>query len=200
MLRDAGMHVGIIGGGVAGLVAAYELAKQGQDVTVLEKHSRIGGMAGSFCLEDGHQIETYYHFICKPDRAYLEMMRELGIDTQLRWVTTKMGLFYKGGLHTLGDPVSLLRFPGLSWQDKLRFGLATVRAKTDGMSRMGFADVPLGQIRIASVADRERHRASAPGPAPTATTVASAKVSDHSSRCDYHRSGCWSNLCWLWQF
>jgi protoporphyrinogen oxidase len=128
MLRDAGMHVGIIGGGVAGLVAAYELAKQGQDVTVLEKHSRIGGMAGSFCLEDGHQIETYYHFICKPDRAYLEMMRELGIDTQLRWVTTKMGLFYKGGLHTLGDPVSLLRFPGLSWQDKLRFGLATVRA------------------------------------------------------------------------
>ncbi len=40
--------VTIIGSGFSGLSAACYLAKQGYDVTVLEKHSTVGGRARQF--------------------------------------------------------------------------------------------------------------------------------------------------------
>ena len=123
------IHAGIIGGGIAGLVAAYELSKAGVQVTILERDSRLGGLAGSFAIEPGQEIERYYHFICKPDKAYLEMIGELGLNSRLHWVTTEMGLFFNGSLYTLGDPFSLLAFPHLSMGDKIRFGWATALAK-----------------------------------------------------------------------
>ena len=42
------MKVGIIGGGFAGLTAAYELSKRGIAVTVFEADSAVGGLAGTF--------------------------------------------------------------------------------------------------------------------------------------------------------
>jgi protoporphyrinogen oxidase len=51
------VHVGIIGGGVAGLVAAYELCKSGIKVTLFESEATLGGLTGSFSLDDGHEIE-----------------------------------------------------------------------------------------------------------------------------------------------
>jgi protoporphyrinogen oxidase len=123
------MKVGIIGGGVAGLVAGYELSKAGSNVTILEREPRMGGLAGSFAIGPGQEIEKYYHFICKPDQSYLAMLRELGLTSRLRWVTTEMGLFYKGTLCTIGDPLSLMAFPYLSVGDKIRFVWATARTK-----------------------------------------------------------------------
>jgi monoamine oxidase len=46
--RTAGPRVIVIGGGFAGLSAAYELSRAGADVTVLEARSRIGGRVISF--------------------------------------------------------------------------------------------------------------------------------------------------------
>lgn len=123
------MKVGIIGGGVAGLVAGYELSKAGVQVTLLERDERMGGLAGSFVAEPGQEIEKYYHFICKPDKAYLDVIRELGISSRLRWAVTEMGVFYHGTLHTIGDPASLLAFPHLSVADKIRFGWSTLMIK-----------------------------------------------------------------------
>ena len=42
-----GIKVAILGAGIAGLVAAYELRKAGYDVTVLEARDRPGGRAWS---------------------------------------------------------------------------------------------------------------------------------------------------------
>ncbi len=125
-------RVAVIGGGIAGLVAAYELSRAGLSVTLIERAPRLGGLAGSFEVGDGHSIEKYYHFICKPDRAYFEMQEALGLASRLRWRTTDMGLFYKGMVYTLGDPVSLLAFPHFSLTDKLRFILTTARSKLRG--------------------------------------------------------------------
>jgi protoporphyrinogen oxidase len=59
----AGMRVGIVGGGVVGLVAAYELGKSEAQVTLFEQASRLGGLAVSFPMQDGQWIEKYYHTV-----------------------------------------------------------------------------------------------------------------------------------------
>lgn len=123
------MHVGIIGGGIAGLVAAYEASKGGARVTLFERSPSLGGLANSFQTGDGQWMERYYHFICRPDRPYLRMIKELGLDSQVRIRTTQMGLFYNGALYPIGDPVSLLAFPHLPTRDKLQFAISTLLAK-----------------------------------------------------------------------
>lgn len=123
------MQVAVIGGGIAGLVAARDLATAGAAVTLIERAPRLGGQAGSFELGPGEEIERYYHFICQGDSGYLRMLDELGIAERLHWRTTDMGLFYDGHLYTFGDPLSLLRFPHLRVRDKVRFAVTTASAK-----------------------------------------------------------------------
>lgn len=124
------MKVVIIGGGITGLIAAYTLSKESEVETVLiERKNKLGGLASSFEIQNGHFIERYYHFICKPDNTYFRLMKELGIDKCLHWKTTEMGLFYQGNLYTLGDPISLFRFKHMSLGDKMRFGWAALKAK-----------------------------------------------------------------------
>jgi choline dehydrogenase-like flavoprotein len=52
-MMPAGLRVGIIGGGIAGMVAAYELSKAGAAVTLLERAPRLGGLAGAFEVAPG---------------------------------------------------------------------------------------------------------------------------------------------------
>jgi protoporphyrinogen oxidase len=113
--------VAILGAGPMGLTVAYELLKRGHAVDLYERDDRIGGMTASTEL-DGLRIERYYHFICKPDTPYFEYLRELGIHDKLRWADTRMGFFHEGRLHEWGNPVALLRFPGLDLVSKLRYG------------------------------------------------------------------------------
>ena len=51
-------HVVILGAGLAGLACAYELAKAGERVTVLEREEHVGGMASSF-IEEGVESWSY---------------------------------------------------------------------------------------------------------------------------------------------
>lgn len=115
-------RVAIIGAGAMGLAAAYHAAKAGHAVTVFEVDTIPGGMAAHFDFGD-LSIERYYHFVCKSDHATFDLMNELGIGDKMRWVHTSMGYFVDGRLHEWGNPVALLRFPGLSMVEKLRYGL-----------------------------------------------------------------------------
>lgn len=54
-------RVAVLGGGVAGLACAYELAKAGREVTVIEREPQVGGMASSF-VEDGPDGFWSYDF------------------------------------------------------------------------------------------------------------------------------------------
>jgi len=117
----------ILGAGPMGLAAAYELLKAGWAVDLYERDQRIGGMSASTEI-DGLKIERYYHFICKPDETTFEYLRELGIADKLRWVDTKMGFYYAGRMHEWGNPIALLKFPGLGLVSKLRYGLHALYA------------------------------------------------------------------------
>lgn len=112
----------VIGAGAMGLAAAYEATEQGRTTLVLEAGPVPGGMAAHQDL-DGLSIERYYHFICKTDYDTFGLMQELGIRDRLKWVTTKMGYYTDGKLHSWGNPIALLKYPGLSLFEKLRYGL-----------------------------------------------------------------------------
>ena len=128
MLDGTHRRVAVIGGGVAGLTAAYDLLIGGSDVTLFEREGFLGGLASSFRLDDG-SLERYYHFICLNDRPYFRLLDELGLRDRLRWRLTKMGQFYDGRLYSFGDPWDLLFFSPLSWVERLRFGLNIMAIK-----------------------------------------------------------------------
>jgi protoporphyrinogen oxidase len=115
-------RVVIVGAGVMGLAAAYRAAQDGHHVEVLEAAPAAGGMAGHFDF-DGTSIERFYHFICHADYPTFDLLKELGIADKLRWRSTTMGVFSEGKLHAWGDPVALLRYPGLTLLQKLRYGV-----------------------------------------------------------------------------
>ena len=114
--------VAVIGAGIMGLATAYYLAKKGYKVTVFEKEKEIGGMAVTFNFS-GTEIERFYHFHCTSDYDYFEMLEELGLKEKLHWTSTSMGYWYNKQLQPWGNPVALLKFKGLSFTAKFRYGL-----------------------------------------------------------------------------
>ena len=113
--------IAVIGAGVMGLACAYDLLKSGHEVHIYEADDRIGGMAAHFDFK-GINVERYYHFICKPDEHLFTLLDELDIKDTLKWRDTYMGYYFKGKLHDWGNPIALLKFPGLDLISKLRYG------------------------------------------------------------------------------
>jgi protoporphyrinogen oxidase len=118
----AGQRIAVLGAGPMGLAVAYQLVKDGHQPVIFEADNRVGGMAAAFDF-GGLTIERYYHFHCISDSAFLEILGELGLAGKMHWVETKMGYFYQGKVHPWGNPFALLRFPGLSFVAKFRYGL-----------------------------------------------------------------------------
>ena len=137
------MRLAVIGAGAMGLAAAYQAAKAGHIVTVFEAGPEAGGMAAHFDF-GGLSLERYYHFVCKTDQPTFDLMQELGLGDRMRWRATSMGYFIDGRLHPWGDPVSLLRFPGLDLLSKLRYGAlmfwSTRRARWDALETTSAKD------------------------------------------------------------
>jgi len=116
------LRIGIIGGGYAGLTAAYELQKKGHAVTVLEKYGSWGGQAATLPLL-GSRIEYFYHHLFGSDTHILGLMDELGLGDQLRWIESKVGWFYDGQISDFVTPLDLLRFRPLNLFNRLKLGL-----------------------------------------------------------------------------
>jgi len=115
-------RIAVLGAGPMGLAVAFQLVKDGHKPVVFEADDRVGGMTACFDF-NGLMIERYYHFHCTSDRGFLDMLDELGIAGKMRWTETKMGYFYRGKLNPWGNPLALLKFPGLSLIAKIRYGI-----------------------------------------------------------------------------
>ena len=118
------MRVGIIGGGAAGLAAAYELTKQGHYAEVFEAAPFLGGQASTFEVGGG-QLERGYHHLFVSDTAMTELIHELGLGDQLAWLESKVGFYHSGRIWDFATPMDLLRFKPLTLLQRLRLGLWT---------------------------------------------------------------------------
>ncbi|MCA1664361.1 MAG: FAD-dependent oxidoreductase, partial [Myxococcales bacterium] len=88
------MRVAILGGGACGTTAAWQLARAGADVTVIEREPRIGGLCGTE-ERDGFRFDFGGHRFLSKSRALQALVQELvGEDLLLR---TRSSAVFNGG-------------------------------------------------------------------------------------------------------
>ena len=128
-----GGRIGIIGGGVAGLTAAYRLLQKGHQVHLLEASPQLGGLVRTFEIGGG-KIECFYHHLFSTDTTVIRLIEELGLGDQLVWRESKLGIFYDGRIYPFVTPIDLLRFTPVSLVDRVRLGLMGLylRRQKDG--------------------------------------------------------------------
>ena len=119
------MNIGVIGGGITGLTAAYRLSKAGHKVTVFEKERFLGGLASAIDFS-GAKLDRIYRHIFKSDLHFVKLVEELGLSDKFTWIESKMGWFDGKKLYPFTTPLHVLQFSPLSFIDRLKLGLMTV--------------------------------------------------------------------------
>lgn len=78
---SSGRKAVVVGAGLAGLTAAYELDRNGWDVTVLEARERVGGRTWTESLANGVPIEMGAEFVLAGNTELVALAVGLGIGT-----------------------------------------------------------------------------------------------------------------------
>jgi len=128
------MRVGIIGGGVAGLAAAYELTKAGHFAEVFEQAHFLGGQASTFDVFGG-RLEKGYHHLFTSDTAIADLMDELGLGDRLAWLDSSVGFYLDGNIWDFATPRDLLKFKPLSLLSRFKVGFWTLILKNSANYR-----------------------------------------------------------------
>jgi protoporphyrinogen oxidase len=134
------MDIGIIGAGITGLAAAYDLTKRGHAVTVYEAQPYAGGLAAGFHDERWEwPLDRFYHHWFASDDDLIGLIDELGASDRLFFPWPITSIYHQGRVYPLDSPVPWLKFlpisqlhrairvlgfMPLSLIDRLRFGLA----------------------------------------------------------------------------
>jgi monoamine oxidase len=80
------VDVAVLGAGLGGLTAAYELARSGVDVLVLEARDRPGGRVEAVVLPDGRTVQAGGEVFGAGHHAYRELVEELGLAVEESYV------------------------------------------------------------------------------------------------------------------
>lgn len=84
----------IVGGGLAGLSAAYELEKWGIEYLLIEKERTVGGLCRSV-KEKGYTFDYSGHLLCIKDERLVEWIENL-LDGKLNSFQRKASIYLKG--------------------------------------------------------------------------------------------------------
>jgi oxygen-dependent protoporphyrinogen oxidase len=123
----------IIGGGITGLAAAYELARREVPFVLLEASSRAGGLILTEQVE-GFTIDAGADSLLVQKPAAIQLCQEIGLGPRLMRTTPPRGAFVlkQGRLHALPSPsvlgipttaAGIARYDLLSWVARARVGL-----------------------------------------------------------------------------
>lgn len=155
------MTVGIVGGGVAGLAAAYRLQNHGHEAVVFEASSDLGGLAATYPTA-GDRIERFYHHLSKTEETIVELMDDLGLGDKVEWPIGKNAYYIDGIVHPLDTAWEIAAFPHLSLYDKARLGFLTLGIDVrGGIPRFDtydelrdFEDVPIREFVVTHTTER----------------------------------------------
>ncbi len=113
--------IAIVGAGFLGMTLAMRLADAGHKVTIFEAAGEIGGLASVWEIGD-IVWDKHYHVVLASDRHTRNVIEEIGLGDEFRWVETKTGFYTDGELISMSDTMEFLKFPPLDLISKLRLG------------------------------------------------------------------------------
>lgn len=118
-------EIAIIGAGIGGMAAAYDLVPAGNSVTIFEASSQPGGLASGF--KEPHwdwSVEHFYHHWFASDRHMLGLIDELGWREKVIFPRPYTVMYHQGKFYPFDSIPAALLYPGLGWGvNKIRFGL-----------------------------------------------------------------------------
>lgn len=119
------MRIAIIGAGPAGLAAAFDFLKEHHEVVCYESSSQVGGLASGFKAPHWEwSVDRYYHHWFQSDSEILRLADDLGIRDKVLFPQPVTALYHEGKFYPFDSPLAVLRFPGIPFIDRLRFGFA----------------------------------------------------------------------------
>lgn len=151
------MNIAVLGAGLAGLVAACDLADSGHRVTVLEKRPFPGGKTYSFTdRETGDEVDNGQHVFMTCTAKYVAFLTRLGtLHLTRRQKRLRVPVFDADGrrsdLRAGGLPAplhfgpSFARYRHVAMRDKPGIGRLLLRARSmDERDRLALADQSFG--------------------------------------------------------
>jgi protoporphyrinogen oxidase len=115
----------IIGAGIGGMAAAYDLVRAGREVVIFEAADYVGGLAAGF--QEPHwdwSVEKFYHHWFASDRHMMGLIEELGWRDQVIFPRPFTVIYHNGKFYPFDSILAAIKFPGLGWGlNKFRFGL-----------------------------------------------------------------------------
>ena len=136
----------VVGGGISGLSAAYDLTVAGADCTILEKQARLGGVIETR-LADGCTLECGPDSFLSAKPAALALIKELGLEAEVIGSNDHQRTTYilkHGALVALPEGVMMIvptrvmpmvKSPLLGWGTKIRMGLEYFRKPGESHDR-----------------------------------------------------------------
>ncbi len=119
--------VAIIGAGIGGMSAAYDLIRNQDQVTIYESDKNVGGLAGGFKEKNWDwSVEKFYHHWFLSDRYILDLIKVLGWKDKIVIPHPRTVVYYKGRFFPLDSPLAAITFPGFTFFDMIRFGFVSV--------------------------------------------------------------------------
>ncbi|MBN2550384.1 MAG: FAD-dependent oxidoreductase, partial [Anaerolineales bacterium] len=124
-MSEAAKQIAIIGAGIGGMAAAYDLVRRGHHVDIYEGSDQVGGLAAGF--KEPHwdwSVEKFYHHWFATDQHIFQLIDELGWREQVLFPRPFTVMYHQGKFYPFDSILKAILFPGLGWGvNKVRFGL-----------------------------------------------------------------------------
>ena len=122
------MKICIIGAGIAGLSAAYNLSKNGHEVSIYESSPFAGGQASTIKIND-FEIEKAYHHLFVTDKAISNLYKDLGMSKDLKWYKSSVATYSEGKVWKTTSPFDLLLLSLIPFKERIKLILLSLRLK-----------------------------------------------------------------------